>query len=84
MKTKTNFLGENSLSEIDREKAIDFVVRCQQPNGGFGGNPQHDAHIIYTTSAIQILVMLDALDKIDVEAVVKCRKYIAPKFKSNS
>jgi len=40
--------------------------------GGFGAHPDHDAHILSTLSAIQILVMQDALDKVDADRVVKC------------
>ena len=40
--------------------------------GGFGAHPDHDAHIHSTLSAIQILVMQDALDRVDIPRVVKC------------
>lgn len=40
--------------------------------GGFGAHPDHDAHLLSTLSAIQILIMQDALDRMDVERVVKC------------
>ncbi len=40
--------------------------------GGFGAHPDHDAHIHSTLSAIQILVMQDALDRVDVDRVTKC------------
>ncbi|KAI8818925.1 type II protein geranylgeranyltransferase beta subunit [Fimicolochytrium jonesii] len=56
--------------ELDREEVIAFVLSCQQKNGGFGGSVDHDAHLIYTLSAIQILVTLDALERVDVERVV--------------
>jgi len=46
------------------------------PNlGGFGAHPDHDAHILSTLSAIQILVTQDALDKLDVDRVVKCASF---------
>jgi geranylgeranyl transferase type-2 subunit beta len=40
--------------------------------GAFGAHPDHDAHIHSTLSAIQILVIHDALDRMDTERVVKC------------
>lgn len=40
--------------------------------GGFGSHPQHDAHIHATLNAIQILIMQDALDRLDTERVVSC------------
>jgi hypothetical protein len=42
------------------------------PTGAFGAHPEHDAHLLPTLSAIQILVMHDALDRLDVDRVVKC------------
>jgi geranylgeranyl transferase type-2 subunit beta len=41
-------------------------------SGGFGGNADHDSHLLYTTSAIQCLIMCDALDKVDVDKVANC------------
>lgn len=40
--------------------------------GGFGAHPEHDAHILATLSAIQILVVHGALDRVDVPRVVNC------------
>ena len=40
--------------------------------GAFGAHPDHDAHILSTLSAIQIMIMQDALDRVDVDRVVKC------------
>jgi geranylgeranyl transferase type-2 subunit beta len=57
------------LEEMDKEKIIEWVVSCQHPSGGFGGNNGHDPHILYTLSAIQILAIYDALDKIDIDKV---------------
>jgi geranylgeranyl transferase type-2 subunit beta len=50
------------------------VLKCQHENGGFGGNIDHDPHILYTLSAIQILLIFDELHKIDREKVIS---YIA-------
>ena len=41
--------------------------------GTFGAHPGHDGHILATLSAIQILVMQDALKRIDVERIVTCK-----------
>ncbi|KAI4199798.1 MAG: hypothetical protein LQ346_002521 [Caloplaca aetnensis] len=50
---------------LPREDTIEFVLSCQHPSGGFGAAPGHDAHILYTVSAVQILVTIDALDELD-------------------
>jgi len=39
--------------------------------GAFGAHPDHDAHLLSTLSAIQILVTQNALDRIDKDRVVK-------------
>ncbi|KAL8800569.1 MAG: hypothetical protein Q9182_005080 [Xanthomendoza sp. 2 TL-2023] len=50
---------------LPREQTIDFVLSCQHENGGFGAAPGHDPHMLYTVSAVQILVTVDALDELD-------------------
>ncbi|KAL9113728.1 MAG: hypothetical protein Q9227_002173 [Pyrenula ochraceoflavens] len=65
---------------LPREETVDFVLSCQNRDGGFGAAPGHDSHMLYTVSAVQILVTIDALDCLSrhgrggVEAVAK---YIA-------
>lgn len=49
---------------------VEWLVRCQEPNtGGFGGNEGHDAHLLYTLSAVQVLAMTQSLHRIDVGRV---------------
>jgi prenyltransferase beta subunit len=43
--------------------------------GAFGAHPDHDAHLLSTLSAIQILITQDALDRVDIPRVVKCMKF---------
>jgi geranylgeranyl transferase type-2 subunit beta len=50
---------------LSRSDTIDFVLSCQHDNGGFGAAPGHDAHMLSTASAVQILAMLDALEELD-------------------
>lgn len=40
-------------------------MSCQHENGGFGAAPRHDAHLLSTCSAIQILAMTDSLDVLE-------------------
>ena len=47
--------------------------------GAFGAHPNHDAHLLSTLSAIQILITQNALDRIDKARVVKC-DYIQHSF----
>lgn len=55
----------NHPEALPRDGVIDFVLACQQDNGGFGAAPGHDAHMLYTVSAVQILVTLDAVDELE-------------------
>ncbi|KAK2750180.1 hypothetical protein FQN57_004676 [Myotisia sp. PD_48] len=50
---------------LPRDETIDFVLSCQHDSGGFGAAPGHDAHMLYTVSAVQILVTLDAVDELE-------------------
>ena len=50
---------------LPRHATIDFVLSCQQDNGGFGAAPGHDTHMLYTVSAIQILGTVNALEELD-------------------
>ena len=50
---------------LPRSDTIDFVLSCQHESGGFGAAPGHDAHMLSTVSAVQILVMLDAVDELE-------------------
>src|SRR4051812_15136089 len=55
---------------LPRAETITFVKSCQHESGGFGAHPGHDAHLLYTLSAIQTLALVDALDEIEHEGVV--------------
>jgi geranylgeranyl transferase type-2 subunit beta len=46
--------------------------------GAFGAHPDHDAHILSTLSAIQILVTHNAMNQMDIARVVKCRSHHHP------
>jgi len=49
---------------LPRKETIEFVLSCQNADGGFGAAPGHDSHMLYTVSAVQILVIVDALDEL--------------------
>ena len=61
---------------LPRDKTIEFVLACQNKDGGFGAAPGHDSHMLYTVSAVQILATVDALSSLDQsggkERVGKC------------
>ncbi|KAG9396640.1 Prenyltransferase-like [Carpediemonas membranifera] len=58
-------------SDFNEEEIISFTLACRNGTGGFGGFPGFDASLVYTLSAIQVLALYDALDRIeDVEKTV--------------
>jgi geranylgeranyl transferase type-2 subunit beta len=63
------------LHEVDQTLVIEWVLSCRQANGGFGGSPRNDPHLLYTLSAVQILALYDRLDLLDVEEITKCGYY---------
>ncbi|KAF2876288.1 geranylgerany transferase type II beta subunit [Massariosphaeria phaeospora] len=50
---------------LPRQEILEFVISCLHENGGFGAAPGHDAHMLYTVSAVQILATLDAFDELE-------------------
>lgn len=61
----------DQLGRINREEVLEFIGKCQYDCGGIGASINHDPHLLYTLSAIQILCIYDALDVINVDKVVK-------------
>src|SRR4051812_46273291 len=50
---------------LPRDETLNFVLSCQHEDGGFGAAPGHDAHMLYTVSAVQILATIDAFDELE-------------------
>jgi geranylgeranyl transferase type-2 subunit beta len=51
---------KNTSSGSSRPSIVDWVLQCyDKSTGGFGGNVGHEGHLLYTLSAIQILVIAD-------------------------
>lgn len=64
-----------AIDRLDRSEIIEFIKKCQCPvTGGIAACLQHDPHILYTLSAVQVLCIYDCLDEIDVDGVAR---YIA-------
>lgn len=58
---------------LPRQETIDFVLSCQHESGGFGAAPGHDAHMLSTVSAVQILTMVDALEELETRGKGKAK-----------
>ncbi|KAI5291463.1 hypothetical protein KEM52_000164 [Ascosphaera acerosa] len=61
--TALHLLGQPGA--LDRAETVRFVLACQHEDGGFGAAPGHDAHMLYTVSAVQVLATVDALDELE-------------------
>jgi geranylgeranyl transferase type-2 subunit beta len=65
------YWGLNSLhllghpNALDTRSIIEYVLSCQHESGGFGAAPGHDAHLLSTVSAVQILCLTDALEVLE-------------------
>lgn len=58
----------NRLDALPEDEVISFVLLCfDEEKGGFAAFPGHDAHVITTLSALQILLLYDRMDVISNE-----------------
>jgi geranylgeranyl transferase type-2 subunit beta len=64
--TALHLLGH--AEALPRRETIEYVLSCQHENGGFGAAPGHDAHMLYTVNAVQILATVDAISDLDSSA----------------
>ena len=58
--------------KLNKQELLAWVMSCQKQDGGFGGSPRHDAHLLHTLSAIQVLALYDELDLVDPAQVAAC------------
>lgn len=65
--TALDLLGERD--KFDRSEVLKFVHDSRCANGGFAASPGNDAHLLYTLSAMQILVTYNSLDSDIIEGV---------------
>ena len=61
------------LEDMNEDEIVQWVLESQHDDGGFGGSPRHDSHMLYTCSAIQILALYKRLDLVNPERVISCK-----------
>lgn len=54
--TAMDLMGK--LEMMNREEIIEFIKQCQNENGGIGASIDHDPHILYTLSAVQVMTYI--------------------------
>lgn len=59
------------------------MLSCQTDSGGFGAAPGHDAHLLCTCYAVQVLTMVDGIGELEKRgkeggtmAVGKCAPHL--------
>ena len=62
------------ISEEKKRSLIDWLKKCQNEDGGFGGNTNHDSHMTSTHYAVLVLIQFDAITEFDTE---KIANYVA-------
>ena len=56
-------LGSGAL--LERGAILAEVAACRHADGGYSGAPGHDAHLLHTLSALQLLALCDGLGEAD-------------------
>lgn len=68
----TALVTMRELDKLPREEVLSFVMSCYDEKlGGFGAFPKHDAHILSTLSALQIIRIYD--DSMEVVKHIRSR-----------
>ena len=60
----------NSLEKLDKPEIVEFLKNNQHESGGFSPCDGHDPHLLYTLSALQIVLVYDVLDEINKEKII--------------
>lgn len=60
-----------SLDRLEKSEIAEFVKRNQHESGGFSPSDGHDPHILYTLSALQIVLVYDIIDEINKEKLIE-------------
>ncbi|QBM87364.1 geranylgeranyl transferase type-2 subunit beta [Metschnikowia aff. pulcherrima] len=66
-----------SLETLPKEEVIKFVLDCYDNDAGaFAAFPGHDAHVLTTLSALQILLIYDSFDALSAEKRDRIAKFV--------
>ena len=57
----------NRLDAIDQDKAVDYIIRCQNFDGAFGVREGSESHAGQVFCCVGMLKILDKIEKIDSE-----------------
>lgn len=49
----------DDVSKLDKASIVEFIKKCQCPiSGGISPCENHDPHILYTLSAVQVIIII--------------------------
>lgn len=60
----------HSIDKLEKSEIVDFLKRNQHESGGFSPCDGHDPHLLYTLSALQIVLIYDVLDEINKKKLI--------------
>lgn len=64
-------------NDVAKTDVVSFILDCyDKDTGGFGSAPRHDAHLLSTLSALQVLKMYDAIDELPTDKINKTITFI--------
>ncbi|XP_042859073.1 protein farnesyltransferase subunit beta-like [Penaeus japonicus] len=69
-------LLETKLNEQEAENIINFLKRCQNPAGGFGGGPSQYSHLAPTYAAVNALAIVGTKEAYDVINREKLQEFL--------
>lgn len=53
----------DNLDKIDQNSIVEFIKKCQCPiSGGISPCEGHDPHVLYTLSAVQVIITCNGLE----------------------
>jgi geranylgeranyl transferase type-2 subunit beta len=61
----------NSLDKINQDKAAEYVLKCKNFDGSFGGIPDAESHAAYVFCCVGTLKILGKTDLFDQELLAK-------------
>jgi geranylgeranyl transferase type-2 subunit beta len=61
----------NSLGGQDLKRVVEIIEGAKNEDGGYACAAGNDSHLLQTLCAIQVLKIIDRMDLIDVDSVVK-------------
>ncbi|KAK6746597.1 hypothetical protein RB195_000086 [Necator americanus] len=56
---------------LSRDAIVQYIRECQRTDGGFAPATHHDSHLLHTLSAVQILIIFEALDSFDLDSIAQ-------------